>query len=387
MTGSAGGFAFETAPRIVCEDGAARTLGELARGRGVTRALVVTDRGLLGTGALAPALAGFGAAGVDHVVFADVEPDPPEACVEAAVAAARSARCDGVVGLGGGSSLDTAKLAALLARSGEGLGDVYGVGRARGPRLPLVQAPTTAGTGSEVTPIAIVTTPSGEKTGVVSPHLLPDAAVLDATLTLGLPPRATAMTGVDAMVHAVEAYTSRHRKNVLSDALAVRALGLLAGHLRRAVADGGDLGARRAMLVGAALAGMAFANAPVAAVHALAYPLGGRFHVPHGLSNALVLLPVLEFNLPAAGALYGELLGALPADVVAGGGDPGRRFVDALGRLVAGLPMERRLADVGVREADLPRLARDAMRVERLLVNNPRPVAYDDALAIYRAAL
>ncbi len=386
---AAGGFTFETTPRIVGGDGAADSLGALARARGVTRALVVTDRGLLAGGALAPALAGFGAAGVEAVVFADVEADPPEACVESALAAARAARVDGVIGLGGGSSMDVAKLVALLAGSGETLGDVYGVGRARGPRLPLLQAPTTAGTGSEVTPIAIVTTPSEEKQGVVSPFLLPDVAVLDATLTLGLPARATAMTGVDAIVHAVEAYTSRHKKNVLSDTLAVRALGLLAGHLRRAVADGGDLAARRAMLHGAALAGMAFANAPVAAVHALAYPLGGRFHVPHGLSNALVLLPVLEFNLPAAGGLYAELADALPPGLAPGPdrADRGRAFVDALAALVADMPMERRLRDVGVREVDLPALARDAMRVERLLVNNPRPVTYDDALAVYRRAL
>ncbi len=377
------GFTFETTPRVVCADGAAAGLGALARELGMTRALVVTDRGLLGAGALGPALASFEAAGVQAVVFADVLPDPPESCVEAAVGLARERRVDGVVGLGGGSSMDTAKLAALLAASGEALTATYGVDVARGPRLPLVQVPTTAGTGSEVTPIAIVTTPSNEKQGVVSRHLLPDVAVLDATLTLGLPPRATAMTGIDAMVHAIEAYTSRHKKNVVSDTLGVRALGLLSTHIRRAIADGADLDARRAMLQGATLAGMAFANAPVAAVHALAYPLGGHFHVPHGLSNALVLLPVLEFNLPVADAHYGEL-----APAIAGAEDAtGRGFVRAVEALVAAMPLERRLRDVGVREADLPTLAADAMRVQRLLVNNPREVTYDDALAMYRRAL
>ncbi len=380
-------FTFTTTPRLVCADGGSAGLGALARARGITRALVVTDRGLLASGALAPALDGFAAAGVEAVVFADVEPDPPEACVEAAVAAAHTARVDGVVGLGGGSSMDTAKLAALLAASGETLGAVYGVDLARGPRLPLVQVPTTAGTGSEVTPIAIVTTPSAEKKGVVSGHLYPDVALLDATLTLGLPPRTTAMTGVDAMVHAIEAYTSRRLKNVLSDTLAVRALGLLAAHLGRAVDDGADLPARRAMLQGATLAGMAFANAPVAAVHALAYPLGGHFHVPHGLSNALVLLPVLEFNLAAAGPLYAELAPALAAGGGPADGAPGGALLDALGALLDRLPLERRLREVGVTEADLPMLARDAMRVQRLLVNNPRAVTYDDALAIYRRAL
>ena len=379
------GFTFETTPRIVCADGAAAQLGALARERGVARGLVVTDRGLLDGGVLAPALESLAQAGVEAVVFADVLPDPPEACVDGAVRAGDEAGVDGVIGIGGGSSMDVAKLAAILIASRERLGAVYGVGVARGPRLPLLQVPTTAGTGSEVTPIAIVTTPTDEKKGVVSRHLLPDVAVLDATLTIGLPPRATAMTGVDAMVHAIEAYTSRHAKNVLADTLAVRALRLLSANIHRAVADGRDLDARRAMLQGATLAGMAFANAPVAAVHALAYPLGGHFHVPHGLSNALVLLPVLEFNLSAADAHYAELAPALAG--WAGGRATGGAFVRAMTELVEALPLERRLCEVGVREEHLPMLARDALLVQRLLVNNPREVTYADALAIYRQVL
>jgi alcohol dehydrogenase class IV len=380
-------FTFETTPRIVCEDGASDRLGAMARERGMRRAMVVTDRGLLDTGVLAGALASFEGAGVEVVLFDGVLADPPQASVEEAVALALHRRVDGVVGLGGGSSLDTAKLVALLAGSGETLDAVCGVGKARGPRLPLIQVPTTAGTGSEVTPISIVTTPTHEKVGVVSPVLYADLAVLDATLTVGLPARVTAMTGVDAMVHAIEAYTSRHRKNVLSDTLALRALGLLSRHLRTAVADGADLGARRAMLQGSMLAGMAFANAPVAAVHALAYPLGGHFHVPHGLSNALVLLPVLEFNLPAADRLYTELATVLRAQGSAAARPAtGRALLDGLAELTGDLGLERTLREVGVREDDLPMLARDAMQVQRLLVNNPRDVAYEDALAIYRRA-
>jgi alcohol dehydrogenase class IV len=381
------GFTFETTPRIVCEDGAARTLGAAARARGMTRVLVVTDRGLLNGGVLDDALASFGAM-AEVALFADVLADPPQACVEAAIEAARGARADGVIGLGGGSSMDVAKLVALLVGSGERLADVFGVGLARGPRLPLIQVPTTAGTGSEVTPIAIVTTPSGEKKGVVSSLLYPDVALLDATLTVGLPPRVTAMTGIDAMVHAIEAYTSRHRKNVLSDTLAMRALQLLSDHIRTAVADGANLGARRAMLQGSMLAGMAFANAPVAAVHALAYPLGGRFHVPHGLSNALVLPPVLEFNLSAAESLYAELAPALLQDGRPACRDASARgFLDAMTALTVDLGLERALRDVGVTEADLPMLAADALQVQRLLVNNPRDVTYDDALAIYARVL
>lgn len=296
-------------------------------------------------------------------------------------------KADGVIGLGGGSSMDTAKLVALLARTPQPLDAIFGIGLARGPRWPLIQIPTTAGTGSEVTPIAIVTTPTDEKKGVVSPILYADLAVLDASLTTGLPPAPTAMTGVDAMVHAIEAYTTRHKKNPLSDSLAIRALVMLHAHIRRAVADGMDEPARAAMLQGSMLAGMAFANAPVAAVHALAYPIGGHHHVPHGLSNALVLVPVLKFNAPAAQALYAQLAAAiLPGVRFSSEGDACSAFIEEIASLVSAMPFAQRLRDVGVKEDGLALLATDAMKVTRLLVNNPRDVTYDDALAIYRSA-
>lgn len=381
-------FSFETTPRVICADGESERLGALVRECGISRPLVITDRGIVNAGLLEPMLVSLRAMGFDVAVFADVLADPPASCVEAAVAMALDSRADGVIGFGGGSSLDVAKLVALLSRSGESLDAVYGVGLAVGPRWPLIQVPTTAGTGSEVTPIAIVTTPGGEKQGVVSRLLYPDVAVLDATLTVGLPARETAMTGIDAMVHAIEAYTSRHRKNVLSDTFAMRALRLLSDHIGAAIENGTDLVARRAMLQGSMMAGMAFANAPVGAVHALAYPLGGQFQVPHGLSNALVLLPVLEFNLPEADALYREL-----SDAVRAGertwhrSASGRAFVDAMAIIVGELGLERTLGDVGVIEADLPGLATNAMNVQRLLVNNPRDVSYEQALALYREAL
>ncbi len=384
MTGHHARFDFETVPRIISEDYGCERLGVLVRELGVSRALFVTDKALLASGVLAHALASLVSAGIHVTVFSDVVADPPESCIEAAVLLARTSQVNGVIGCGGGSSLDTAKLVALLTANGGSLAASYGVDKVVGPRLPLVQLPTTAGTGSEVTPIAIVTTPAGAKQGIVSRLLYADLAILDATLTLALPPRLTAMTGIDAMVHAIEAYTSRHKKNIVSDMLAVRALELLSHNLHRVLTDGSDLAARRAMLEGAMLAGMAFANAPVAAVHALAYPLGGRFQVPHGLSNALVLLPVLEFNLPVADTLYAELLPSLPPAGTASAVPPtGRAFVDAMTTLLADTGLERTLRDVGVEKADLPLLAKDAMAIERLLVNNPRDVRYEDALAIY----
>lgn len=380
-------FTFETTPRLVCEDGASSRLAQFARDLGMRHAFVVTDRGLQQTGVLHDALASFTAHGIALTVFDGVEADPPEASILAAVDVARREAVDGVIGIGGGSSLDTAKLVALLARSPQSLRAIFGIEQATGPRFPLIQVPTTAGTGSEVTPIAIVTTSSSEKVGVVSRVLFPDLALLDATLTLGLPARVSAMTGIDAMVHAIEAYTTRHRKNLLSDSLAIRALILLSEHLRYVLEDGSDLAARRAMLQGSMLAGMAFANAPVAAVHALAYPIGGLFHVPHGLSNALVLLPVLEFNLPAVSSQYAELARALRRDAQPACAEPsGEGFVRAMRELVDDLGLERTLRAVGVEEGDLPMLATDAMKVQRLLVNNPREVTYDDALALYHQA-
>lgn len=381
-------FDFETVPHIRCGDGDAAELASIVRARGVSHAFVVTDRGLLESGVLAPALDGFGPAGVQVTVWADVQPDPPEASILGAVSAACDAGANGVIGLGGGSSMDTAKLVALLARTPQPLGSIYGIGAALGSRFPLVQVPTTSGTGSEVTPIAVVTSASGEKKGVVSPLLFADVALLDATLTLGLPPRVTAMTGIDAMVHAIEAFTSRHRKNLISDALARQALVLLSANLRRVIADGSDLDARRAMLKGSMLAGMAFTNAPVGAVHALAYPLGGHFHVPHGLSNALVLAPVLAFNASHASAEYGTLATDLyDGDRALCSAATADAFIAAIAELVHDMPLERRLREVGVSENDLPMLATDAMKVQRLLVNNPREVTYDDAYTIYRSVL
>ena len=259
------------------------------------------------------------------------------------MAAGTAAGATGVVGFGGGSPMDVAKLAALLLGSGEDIDAAWGVGNAAGPRLPLALVPTTAGTGSEVTPVAIITVAGAEKRGVSSPLLLPDLALLDPDLTLGLPPSITAATGIDAMVHAIEAYASRSpNANPLSRMLAIEALRLLGGAIETAVRDGADRDARGSMLLGATLAGQAFANSPVAAVHALAYPIGGRHHVPHGLSNALVLPHVLRFNAPAAAAEYAALAPhAFP------GADPAPDLAEGLAALCARLGLPRAAARRG----------------------------------------
>lgn len=371
-----GGFAFRYGPRVVAGPGASATLAaHLPPGP----VLFVTDAGILGLGLARPALAALRSAGHEIILFDAVEPDPSAETVLRAADAGRAGRVASVVGFGGGSPMDVAKLAACLLGSAQPLEDMIGVDRARGPRLPLVLVPTTAGTGSEATPIAILSVGGVEKKGVVAAPLVADLAVLDPELTFGLPRAITAATGIDAMVHAIEAYTSARLKNPISDALAREALRLLAGHLLRACDMPGDGEARAAMLLGSHLAGVAFANAPVAAVHALAYPVGGRFHVPHGHSNALMLGPVLRHNLPAAGALYAELAPLLGASGADG-------FVEAVLALCAATGLPLRLREVGVDERDLPVLAQEAMRQERLLVNNPAAVTEADALRLYAEA-
>jgi alcohol dehydrogenase len=387
-------FSFQTVPHLVVERGASARLGELLAARfclaAVQRVCVVTDAFLHASGLMAPALASLRASGFDVLVIDDVQADPPEPVVEAVTARARDFGARLVLGLGGGSSMDVAKLVAVLLAGTQPLAAMYGVDKVQGERLPLVQMPTTAGTGSEVTPIAIVTTGAtsgnASKSGIVARQLYADMAVLDATLTTGLPPAITAATGIDAMVHAIEAFTSRRLKNPLSDQLALQALDLLCRHLLRVCQDGQDLQAREAMLLGALLAGQAFANAPVAAVHALAYPLGGRFHLPHGLSNALVLPTVLRFNAETAPEGYARLAEALVPGVSGDMATKAQAFIRHLEALIAATGLAVRLRDHGITADALPQLAADAMLQTRLLVNNPREVSEADALTIYRGA-
>lgn len=381
------GFTFQTVPTIVSEPGSTARLGAMVRARGAERVLIVTDHGLVRLGLLDAALAGLAKEGVAVGIFADVEADPSEATILAAAAQARRERAGAVIGFGGGSPMDVAKLVALLARSDEKLADLYGIEKVRGQRLPLIQVPTTAGTGSEVSPVAVATTGDTAKMGVWAAVLYADVAVLDADLTLGLPRGVTAATGIDAMVHAIEAYTSKIRKNTLSDALAREALSLLGANIRRVCEDGRDRDARAAMLLGSLLAGMAFANAPCAAVHALAYPIGAHFHVAHGLSNSLVLPHVMRFNAPAAERLYAEVAPlAMPGLTGRGDRALSEGLVAGFETLIADLGIETRLRQVGVSHNQLPMLAAEAMHQTRLLMNNPREVTEADALAIYQLA-
>ncbi|MFV5502181.1 iron-containing alcohol dehydrogenase [Acinetobacter sp. 226] len=380
-------FQFQTVPNVIAGLGTIQELFKILKNGRYQRLLLVTDPGMLKQQLHLPLLDIIESAGLDYVIYSDVQADPPDTVVLEAAAFAKQENIDVVLGFGGGSSMDVAKLIAILAHpeQHQTLADLYGVDNATGPRLALILVPTTAGTGSEVTPISIVTTGETTKTGIVAPILYADVAILDATFTQNLPAQITAATGIDAMVHAIEAYTSKHKKNPYSDMLAKQALRLLNANLQRVLQDGHDLDARQNMLVGSMLAGQAFANAPVAAVHALAYPLGGHFHLSHGHSNALVLTEVLKFNAPAAKQLYAELMTWL--DPRSKGCHDGLTdlFIDHFNNHLMQSGLTLKLNELNVPEHMLQVMAEDAMQQSRLLQNNPRELKVEDAYQIYQA--
>lgn len=380
-------FDFHSTRSILVQRGGATQLAKIAQEQGARKVLIVTDPGILSAGLLEKSLPQFKELHIPVHIFSDVQADPPVAVIEKAVQVAQEYQADCVIGFGGGSSMDVAKLVALLSLGQEKLADIYGIGNAKGPRLPLILVPTTAGTGSEATKSSVVTVSESEKKGVLSPHLLPDVALLDAELTLGLPAHVTAATGIDAMVHAIEAFTTKHLKNPMADCLAKEALRLLSNNLHRAVTAGDDIVARENMLLGACLGGMAFTNAPVAGVHALAYPIGARFHVPHGLSNSLVLAPVMRFNLEVAHAMYAELGQIIKPGLQGSTMEQATQLVDYLGTLAGELGLPTQLSQVGIAEKDIDQLAQDAMLQTRLLMNSPREIKLQDAAALYREAL
>ena len=377
------GFTFHYGPRlIVGGDGHDALAPLLPPGP----SLFVTDATVLTLGLARPYLDAL-SDGREVTVFSDVEADPSRATLLAAVELGRSIGAKSVVGFGGGSPMDVAKLAAYLLGSGDDLEQIWGVDRAAGRGLRLVLVPTTAGTGSEASPIAVITVEDGTKLAVNARALTADAAILDPELTVGLPRHVTAATGIDAIVHAVEAFTSVRLKNPLSDLFALKALRLLCANLQRACDHPEDRDARSAMLLGANLAGIAFSNAPVAGVHALAYPLGGLHHLPHGLANALMLRPVLEHNSEAARELYAELAPIIdPGCESAGTQGRVRALIDGLDRLVRSTGLQLRLRDHGIPEDDMARLAGEAMKQERLLINNPCEISEGDARRLYESA-
>ena len=383
-------FQFNTTPglRFGAEE-SKNTALEVTRKLG-KNILFVTDPGLVKLGLIDDTLAALRSYS-EVLVFDSVEADPSLKTLMKCVEVGSEFKATGVIGFGGGSSMDTAKLTALLIGSGEDIHEAWGVANAKGPRLPLALYPTTSGTGSEVTPISIITQDDLEKKGVSSSLILPDLAILDPLLTIGLPPHITAATGVDAMVHAIESYASKStNNNLISKILAKEALRLLGGSIEIAVSNGNDLEARSNMLLGSMLAGSSFGNSPVAGVHALAYPIGGTYHIPHGLSNAIVLPYVLRFNIKDQNAaqLYSEIAPIIFPEMEnsTSAQDISTKFIENLSKLSSNLGLEQRLRDVGIPENACESMAKDAMKQTRLLINNPKEITENDAYDIYKSA-
>ena len=373
---------FQTVSDIRIEPGGAAKLDQYVDGLCPNKRIaIITDKGVRSLGLMDSGVSALEEAGYDVMIFDEVVADPPEHVVLKGAEAVKAFKAGLVIGFGGGSPMDTAKVISHLAGCDQPLETMYGVGLAKGPTLPLLLIPTTSGTGSEVTNVAILTTGKTAKKGVVADSLYANRVLLDADLTLGLPKSITAATGIDAMVHAIEAYTSIIEKNPISDTLALSALRKLRGAIVAATQDGSDVDARNEMLIGAMLAGQAFSNAPCAAVHALAYPLGGFFHVPHGLSNALVLTEVMKYNLPKADHWYGEIARDL------GVGQTGADLIDEMLRIKAETEVPTTLTDVGISANAIPMMAEDAMTKDRLLINNAREMTFDATVKIYETIL
>ena len=384
-------FIFNTTSGIRFGSGMSKLCAEEVSKKLGPNILFITDKDLMSLKLTEPALNELRKYSSIVEIFQDVEADPSIKTLLNSIEVGKKMNATGVIGFGGGSSMDVAKLSALILGSNENIEDVWGVSNAKGPRLPLVLIPTTAGTGSEVTPISIITVGAEEKKGVSSSIILPDIAILDPDLTIGLPAHTTAATGIDAMVHAIEGYTSANKNNnPISKMLAIEALKLLAGSIERAVFDGSDIKARGNMLIGAMLAGKAFANSPVAAVHALAYPIGGTFHISHGLSNSLVLPYVLRFNSADSKTTknYAELAPFIFPDINTDQGSQAvcKEFIDKLEVLSKKIGLPQKLREVNIPKDACKKMASDAMKQTRLLVNNPREMTESDALNIYEAA-
>jgi len=367
-------------PRLTIGSGCLAECRQYLLDRGVVRALVIAPP--FGRKMAERILDGIPHAQIDDAVDAE----PSVASFNAILSRAQAFRPDAVIGLGGGSALDVAKLVAALLDGKQQIREVFGIGLLKGRTPLLVCVPTTAGTGSEVSPNAILLDDSDEmKKGVVSPWLVPDAAFIDAELTLSVPPVVTAMTGLDALTHCIEAYTNKFAHPVV-DVWAIEGVRLIASSLADAVREPANLVAREKMALGSLYGGLCLGPVNTAAVHALSYPLGGRYHVAHGHANAILLPHVTRFNIPAALERYAAVALALGASAGASDEATAQAGIAQLWRLIEATGLEMSLSALGVNESETPQLAAAGLGVTRLMKNNPRPMTQQDAEAIYCSA-
>jgi alcohol dehydrogenase class IV len=386
MVGKTAMFRIPTLISVGC--GAVETVGVEAKRLGGTRAFVVGDPNLETLGVTGKVLASLAAQGIETRLFTAVEPEPSVGSVEQAAAAAREFACDVLVGIGGGSALDTAKAAAVLTRNAGALEEYLGIGLVKQRGVPSILMPTTSGTGAEMTPNSLFYLPAvREKRAVVSPHTIPDVAIIDPLLTLTVPPAVTAATGMDALSHAVEAYTSVNA-SPMTDLYTLEAIRLIGMHLRTAVANGSDVAARDGMARASFYAGIAIGNAGTNIVHALAYPLQGQHRITHGVANSLLLPYGMAYNalsdLPkfaAVAAALGEPLAGLSPRAAAAKSAEACRLLS----LDVGIP--QKMSEVGIKAEHVADLVDGAMKMTRLWANNPRQVRPEDARAIFERAL
>ncbi|MEM4188852.1 MAG: iron-containing alcohol dehydrogenase [Candidatus Hadarchaeum sp.] len=379
--------AFTTVPKLVFGAGSIESLENEVPALGGSRVMLITDAGVLNTGAADRVADVVKKSGIDVKVFHEVEPEPSAEIVHKVKEVAQAFGADLLIGLGGGSCLDVAKAASVLMTNPGAIWDYFGVDKVPKPGIPVVAIPTTAGTGSEVTSISVLVDPRDQlKKGVVSPHLFARLSVLDPVLTLELPPRLTALTGLDALVHAVESFTGIHA-SPFTDAMNGKAIELIGKNLRKAVFQGSDLKAREAMLYASCMAGMAFSNTQNGLAHALALALGSKYHLPHGLSTAIMLPWVMRYNLGANLEKFAKvacLLGTQTrSDNVT---DLARVSVRLIEELLEDLEISFQLKHYGVKEKDFELLAKQAMSAKRLVENNPRRPSEEDIVRLLQRA-
>lgn len=390
-----------TPRHLVFGAGQRRSLAGYAKALG-SRALVVTDQRLSSDTDFLQLMSSLMQAGLQIRVFDGTIAELPVECIARAVDAGKTIGADLVIGIGGGSCIDAAKVAAVLLAHGGRVSDYYGEFKVPGPVLPLISLPTTSGTGSEVTPVAVVTDPDrAVKVGIASPHIISHTAICDPELTYSCPPGLTAVSGADALTHAIEAFTTMRReptgsivhehvflgKNVLSDNYALTAITHIAASLKRAVDNGADQEARERLMLGATMAGLAFGTAGTAAAHAVQYPVGAMTHTPHGAGVAVMMPYVMEFNRRHCEPELAEIGQAMGLDL--GGrtvAEQAGATIDAVEKLFASIGIPKTIADLGIVRAQLPTVAEQAMGSARLIKNNPRPIELDTMAILVEAA-
>jgi alcohol dehydrogenase len=378
-------FTFQLPTRVEFGLGVSQKVGEEAASLGVKCALIITDPGVIKAGIIDNITKALAQANISHAIFSDIEPNPRDTSVEKGVSEARKSGADLLVAVGGGSAIDTAKAIGVLLTHGGTIQDYEGLGMVSRPITPLISVPTTAGTGSEVTFWAVITdTKRKFKMSVGSPLIAPKVALVDPEITKSLPPQLTASTGMDALTHAIEGYTATLASPV-TDGLALYATELIAHNIREATFDGRNLTARAGMLLGSLIAGMAFGNSDVAAVHCMAEAVGGLYDTPHGIANAILLPHVMRYNAPACMEKFVRIAAVMGVNTSGFSQEEcAWKAVEAVVRLSRDLELPT-LKQVGVKEEDLPELARRAA-ANVSVESNPRKITFEDFLEIFRQA-